>query len=64
MAPLVIGIFFFSSVQLISVGMLGEYIGSIHTYVQKRPLVVELERVSFQYEPGYAVPSGETVTAK
>ena len=30
-APLVIGIFFFSSVQLISVGLLGEYIGSIHT---------------------------------
>src|SRR5215469_16627075 len=44
MAPLVIGIFFFSSIQLISVGILGEYIGSIHTYVQKRPLVVERER--------------------
>src|SRR6202012_3756442 len=29
MAPLVIGIFFFSSIQLISVGILGEYIGSI-----------------------------------
>jgi polyisoprenyl-phosphate glycosyltransferase len=51
-APLVIGIFFFSSVQLISVGILGEYIGSIHTYVQKRPLVVELERVNFEHEPG------------
>ena len=51
-APLVIGIFFFSSVQLISVGILGEYIGSIHTYVQKRPLVVERERVNFDYEPG------------
>ncbi|HEV2448708.1 MAG TPA: glycosyltransferase, partial [Candidatus Sulfopaludibacter sp.] len=52
MAPLVIGIFFFSSVQLISVGILGEYIGSIHTQVQKRPLVVEQERVNFEYEPG------------
>jgi glycosyltransferase involved in cell wall biosynthesis len=51
-APLVIGIFFFSSVQLISVGILGEYIGSIHTHVQKRPLVVERERVNFEYEPG------------
>jgi len=51
-APLVIGIFFFSSVQLISVGLLGEYIGSIHTQVQKRPYVVELERVNFEYEPG------------
>jgi hypothetical protein len=51
-APLVIGIFFFSSVQLISVGILGEYIGSIHTYVQKRPLVVERERINFEFAPG------------
>jgi hypothetical protein len=64
MAPLVIGIFFFSSIQLISVGILGEYIGSIHTHVQKRPLVVERERVNFEYEPGYAVPSGEIVMTK
>lgn len=52
MAPLMIGIFFFGSVQLISVGILGEYIGSIHTHVQKRPLVVERERVNFEHEPG------------
>ena len=51
-APLVIGLFFFSSVQLISLGIIGEYIGSIHRYVQKRPLVVERERVNFEYEPG------------
>lgn len=51
-APLVIGLFFFGSVQLISMGILGEYIGAIHTQVQKRPLVVELERVNFEYEPG------------
>jgi glycosyltransferase involved in cell wall biosynthesis len=59
-APLVIGIFFFSSVQLISVGILGEYIGSIHTYVQKRPLVVERERVNFEHEPG--MPKSEIST--
>src|ERR1017187_4162244 len=51
-APLVIGIFFFGSVQLISMGIIGEYIGSIHTYVQKRPLVIERERVNFEYKPG------------
>jgi glycosyltransferase involved in cell wall biosynthesis len=51
-APLVLGIFFLGSVQLISVGILGEYIGSIHTQVQKRPLVVESERVNFEHEPG------------
>lgn len=47
MAPMVIGLFFFSSVQLFFIGILGEYIGAIHTQVLKRPLVVEKERVNF-----------------
>jgi glycosyltransferase involved in cell wall biosynthesis len=55
-APLVIGIFFFGSIQLISVGILGEYIGAIHTQVQKRPLVVERERINFEHEPGIPKP--------
>lgn len=46
-APLVIGLFFFSSVQLFFIGIIGEYIGSIHTQVSKRPLVVEKERINF-----------------
>ena len=46
-APLVIGVFFFASVQLFFVGILGEYIGAIHTQVHKRPLVIERERVNF-----------------
>jgi len=58
-APLVIGIFFFSSVQLISVGIIGEYVGAIHTQVHKRPLVVERERVNFEYQPG--LPRTESV---
>ena len=47
MAPLVIGIFFFSAVQLFFTGILGEYIGAIHTQVLHRPLVVEKERINF-----------------
>lgn len=47
MAPLVIGLFFFSSVQLFFIGIIGEYIGSIHTQVRKRPLVIEKERINF-----------------
>jgi glycosyltransferase involved in cell wall biosynthesis len=47
MAPLVIGIFFLGAVQLFFVGILGEYIGSIHTQVLKRPLVIEKERINF-----------------
>lgn len=46
-APLVIGIFFFGAVQLFFTGILGEYIGAIHTQVLKRPLVVEKERINF-----------------
>lgn len=46
-APIAIGIFFFGAIQAFFIGVLGEYIGSIHTQVRKMPLVVELERVNF-----------------
>ncbi|MGB7219215.1 MAG: glycosyltransferase family 2 protein [Vicinamibacterales bacterium] len=46
-APLIIGLFFVSSVQLFFLGVLGEYVGSIYTQVRNRPLVVELERINF-----------------
>jgi polyisoprenyl-phosphate glycosyltransferase len=46
-APLVLGLFFFASVQLFFLGIVGEYIGAIHTQVRKRPLVIEKERINF-----------------
>lgn len=46
-APVVVGLFFFGSVQLVALGVIGEYIGSIHTMVQDRPLVIERERINF-----------------
>lgn len=46
-APIIISIFFFSSVQLFFIGVIGEYIGFIHTRVLKRPLVFEKERINF-----------------
>lgn len=46
-APLLIGMFFFSSVQIFFIGLIGEYVAAIHTRVQHRPLVVEAERVNF-----------------
>ena len=46
-APLVIGFFTLLSIQLIGLGILGEYIGSIHTMIQNRPLVIEKERINF-----------------
>jgi len=46
-APLVLGLFFLGSVQLLCLGIIGEYVGSIHTFVQNRPLVIEKERINF-----------------
>ena len=46
-ASLHVSLFFFSSVQLFFIGIIGEYIGLIHLRALKRPLVVERERVNF-----------------
>lgn len=46
-APMIIGVFLFSAVQLMFIGIIGEYVGSIHTQVLKRPLVIEKERINF-----------------
>ena len=47
LAPLIIGLFFFAAVQLFFIGIVGEYIGSIHTQVLNRPMVIEKERINF-----------------
>jgi glycosyltransferase involved in cell wall biosynthesis len=46
-APVIIGLFLFSSVQLFFTGVLGEYIAAIHTQILHRPLVIEKERINF-----------------
>jgi xanthosine utilization system XapX-like protein len=55
---MVIGIFFISSVQLFFLGVLGEYIGFMHTQIMKRPLVTERLRVG--WENSQAVEAAET----
>lgn len=47
LAPLIIGMFFFSAVQIFSIGIIGEYIGVILTKLTKEPLVIEKERLNF-----------------
>lgn len=49
-APIAIGMFFLIGLQFIFLGVLGEYIGSIHGYAQRRPVVVEQERINFEHE--------------
>lgn len=45
-APLMIGIFFLGGIQMFFIGILGEYIGNIHTQVRNMPLVIESERIN------------------
>jgi glycosyltransferase involved in cell wall biosynthesis len=46
-APMLIGLLMFCSIQLFFIGLLGEYILAINARTQKRPLVIESERVNF-----------------
>jgi len=52
-APLVIGFFFFGSLQMLFMGVIGEYIGNIHTFVQARPHVFESDRINFESAPAF-----------
>lgn len=49
-APILIGVFFFASVQLFFIGVIGEYVAAINTRVIGRPLVIEKERINFAAE--------------
>lgn len=51
LAPLVIGLFFFSAVQLIFIGIVGEYVGAILTQVKNHPLAIEDEKINFDDPP-------------
>ena len=46
-APMVIGALFLGSIQLFCLGIIGEYIGAIYTRIDKKPLVIEKERINF-----------------
>ncbi len=46
-APVLIGMFFLGAVQLIFLGVIGEYILSMNQRIMNRPLVVEEERINF-----------------
>lgn len=50
LATLIISMFFFFGIILFFIGILGEYIGAIHSQVRKRPLIIEKERINFDDE--------------
>lgn len=47
-APLLIGMFFLTAIQIFCLGMIGEYVGVIFDHVRNRPLVIERERINFK----------------
>lgn len=46
-APVLIAVFFLSSIQLFALGVVGEYIGLLLNYARNFPLVIEKERINF-----------------
>lgn len=44
---LMIGLFFFVSLQMLALGIIGEYVGSIHARTYQKWLVIEKERINF-----------------
>jgi hypothetical protein len=46
-APVIIGVFFFGSLQLFFIGLVGEYVMTINTRSMNRKLVIEEERINF-----------------
>lgn len=56
MMTLIVALFFLSGIQLAFMGILGEYVTSIHAQVRKRPLVVERERLNMETASPQAAP--------
>ena len=55
-ATLIVALFFFSGVQLLFLGVVGEYVMATHAQVRRRPLVIERERVNFELSVGETEP--------
>jgi glycosyltransferase involved in cell wall biosynthesis len=51
MSTLIVAIFFFGGIQLLFIGLVGEYILAIFNQVRRRPLVIERERINFAGAP-------------
>ncbi len=56
LAPMLVGVFFIASLQLVFLGVMGEYVGAIYTQIQKRPYAIELERINFDIPPALPDP--------
>jgi dolichol-phosphate mannosyltransferase len=55
-ASLLVAILFLGGVQLMSIGVIGEYIGRIYTEVKRRPLYLTEELIGFDARPPQPAP--------
>ena len=46
-APIIIGLFTLGSIQILILGLIGEYVMYILTHTRRLPLVIEKERINF-----------------
>jgi glycosyltransferase involved in cell wall biosynthesis len=60
---IIVALFFFSGVQLMFIGILGEYITAIHAQVRRGPMVVERERINVDSPPQSPSHSAGTRTS-
>jgi dolichol-phosphate mannosyltransferase len=49
-ASLFVAVLFMGGIQLVSLGIIGEYLGRIYTEVKRRPLYIVQERLGFQMQ--------------
>ena len=56
---LIVALFFFGGVQLMFLGIIGEYVSAIHSQVRKRPLVVERETINVDTRVGVVGSPGD-----
>jgi glycosyltransferase involved in cell wall biosynthesis len=54
---IIVSLFFLSGVQLAFIGILGEYVTSIHSQVRRGPMVVERERINIEERPAAETPN-------
>jgi hypothetical protein len=47
LAPILIGFFGLTAIQIMIIGLIGEYVSTVLTYSKNLPLVIEKERINF-----------------
>lgn len=63
-APVTVGVFFLGGIQLLFLGLLGEYVLNINTRVINRPVVIEEERINFCRDDIFETSAGRMRTGK